>query len=57
MRVGHSFANKCEVDFVSIENDKIMELIKQNRAFHESILHNGLYPGIADDQTTVKVSR
>lgn len=62
MMVGHSnplvnlIANKCEVDFVSIENDKIAELIKQNRAFHKAILHKGLYPGITDDQTTVKVS-
>ncbi len=62
MMVGHSnplvnlIANKREVDFVSIENDKIAELIKQNRAFHKAILHKGLYPGITDDQTTVKVS-
>jgi len=62
MMVGHSnplvklIANKCEVDFVSIENDKIAELIKQNRAFHKTVLHKGLYQGITDDQTTVKVS-
>ena len=62
MMVGHSnplvnlIANKCGIDFVSIDNDKITELIKQNRAFHKAILHKGLYPGITDDQTTVKVS-
>ncbi|MEY4463990.1 MAG: hypothetical protein RLZZ81_961 [Pseudomonadota bacterium] len=62
MMVGHSnplvklIANKCEVDFVSIENDKIAELIKQNRAFYKTVLHKGLYQGITDDQTTVKVS-
>ncbi|AFC69386.1 C4-dicarboxylate ABC transporter substrate-binding protein [Rickettsia amblyommatis] len=62
MMVGHSnplvnlIANKCEIDFVSIDNDKITELIKQNSAFHKAILHKGLYPGITDDQTTVKVS-
>lgn len=43
MMVGHSnplvnlIANKCEVDFVSIENDKIAELVKQNRAFHRNV--------------------
>lgn len=62
MMVGHPnpfvnlVANKCEIDFVSIEKDKIAELIKQNRAFHKAILYKGLYPGITDDQTTVKVS-
>ncbi|HJD55988.1 MAG TPA: TAXI family TRAP transporter solute-binding subunit [Rickettsia endosymbiont of Pyrocoelia pectoralis] len=62
MMVGHTnpfinlVANKCEIDFVSIEKDKIAELIKQNRAFREAVLHKGLYPGITDDQTTVKVS-
>ncbi|AXU06227.1 TAXI family TRAP transporter solute-binding subunit [Rickettsia japonica] len=62
MMVGHSnplvnlIANKCEIDFISIDNDKITELIKQNRAFHKAILHKGLYPGITNDQTTVKVS-
>ncbi len=62
MMVGHSnplvnlIANKCEVDFVSIENDKIAELVKQNRAFHKTVLHKGLYQRITDDQTTVKVS-
>ncbi|WP_041471708.1 TAXI family TRAP transporter solute-binding subunit [Rickettsia conorii] len=62
MMVGHSnplvnlIANKCKIDFISIDNDKITELIKQNRAFHKAILHKGLYPGITDNQTTVKVS-
>ncbi|WP_347939360.1 TAXI family TRAP transporter solute-binding subunit [Rickettsia oklahomensis] len=62
MMVGHSnplvnlIANKCEVNFVSIENDKIAELVKQNRTFHKTILHKGLYPGITNDQTTIKVS-
>lgn len=62
MMVGHPnplvnlIANKCEIDFVSIENDKIAELIKQNRAFHKTVLHKGLYPGITDDQNTVKVA-
>ncbi|MGX6960536.1 MAG: TAXI family TRAP transporter solute-binding subunit [Rickettsia endosymbiont of Pentastiridius leporinus] len=62
MMVGHTnpfinlVANKCEIDFVSIEKDKIAELIKQNRAFREATLHKDLYPGITDDQTTVKVA-
>lgn len=62
MMVGHPtplvnlIANRCEIDFVSIENDKIAELIQQNRAFRKAELHKGLYPGITDDQTTVKVS-
>lgn len=62
MMVGHPnplvnlIANRCEIDFVSLENAKIEELSKQNRAFHKVILHKGLYPGITDDQTTVKVS-
>jgi len=62
MMVGHPnplvnlIANKCEIDFVSIENNKIAELIKQNRAFHKAILHKELYPGITNDQTTVKVA-
>ena len=52
MMVGHSnplvnlIANKCEVDFVSIENDKIAELIKQNRAFHKAILHKAYIQGL-----------
>ena len=49
-------ANRCEIDFVSIENDKMAELIQQNRAFRKAKLHKGLYLGITDDQTTVKVS-
>lgn len=62
MMVGHPnplvnlIANRCEIDFVSIENAKIAELIQQNRAFRKAELHKGLYPGITDDQTTVKVS-
>ncbi|XVN40458.1 MAG: TAXI family TRAP transporter solute-binding subunit [Rickettsia endosymbiont of Argas persicus] len=62
MLVGHPnplvnlIANRCEIDFVSIENDKIAKLIEQNRAFHKAVLHKGLYPGITDDQTTIKVS-
>ncbi|GAA5252958.1 hypothetical protein KNCP2_12460 [Candidatus Rickettsia kedanie] len=49
MMVGHSnplvnlIANKCEVDFVSIENDKIAELIKQNRAFHKKLYFTRAY--------------
>ncbi|WP_341794216.1 MULTISPECIES: TAXI family TRAP transporter solute-binding subunit [unclassified Rickettsia] len=61
MMVGHPnplislIANSCEVDFVSIENAKITELIKSNRAFRKGILHEGLYPGITESQTTVVV--
>lgn len=62
MMVGHPnplvnlIAHRCEIDFVSLENAKIAELAKQNRAFYNAVLHKGLYPGITDDQTTVKVS-
>lgn len=48
-------ANRCEIDFVSIENAKIDTLIKSNKAFRKTILHKNLYPGITENQTTVLV--
>ncbi|AFE49019.1 TAXI family TRAP transporter solute-binding subunit [Rickettsia prowazekii] len=62
MMIGHFnplvnlISHKCKINFVSIENDKITELIKKNRAFNKAILNKNLYPGITDNHTTVKVS-
>ncbi|MFY9589147.1 TAXI family TRAP transporter solute-binding subunit [Rickettsia endosymbiont of Halotydeus destructor] len=61
MMVGHPnplislIANSCEVDFVAIENARITELIKTNRAFRKGVLHKELYPGITENQNTVIV--
>ncbi|XVN42461.1 MAG: TAXI family TRAP transporter solute-binding subunit [Candidatus Rickettsia vulgarisii] len=61
MTIGHPnslvglIANKCEIDFVPIENDKIEKLISSNKAFHKATLSKGLYPGITADQQTVAV--
>ncbi len=46
-------SNNCDIDFVTIEEDKIDKLIAYNSAFHKVVLHKGLYPGITEDQNTV----
>lgn len=51
-----NIAYNCEIDFVSIENDVVTRLIKSNPAYHKTTLHEGFYPGITNDQTTVAVS-
>ncbi|MCC8417298.1 MAG: TAXI family TRAP transporter solute-binding subunit [Rickettsia endosymbiont of Bryobia graminum] len=62
MTIGHPnplvglIANKCEIDFVPIESDKIEKLILSNKAFHKTTLGKGLYPGITTDQQIVAVS-
>ena len=46
----------CESDFVTIENDKIDQLLKSNTGFHKAILKKGSYPGITDDQDTIGIN-
>lgn len=45
----------CKVNFVSVESDKIKELIKNNRGFTSTILREGMYQGVAKDQDTISV--
>lgn len=62
MMTGHPSAlvnlisHSCVVDFVTIDNDKIQELLKDNPAFHESMLEAGRYPGITKPEKTIAVS-
>lgn len=62
MTIGHPnplvglIANKCEIDFVPIESEKIEKLVSLNKSFHKAILSKGLYPGITANQQTVAVS-
>lgn len=62
MMIGHPnplvamIANNCEIDFVSVENNKITKLIESNKAFHKAVLHKDLYPGISAAQNTFAVS-
>ena len=49
-------ANGCEIDFVSIERNKIDRIIHDNPAFKKTILNKGLYPGISEDQNTIATS-
>ena len=48
--------HKCESDFVTIDNDKIDLLIKNNPGFHKVTLKAGGYPGITTPQQTVAVT-
>lgn len=62
MMIGHPnplvalIANSCEVDFISIENTKITQLIESDKAFHRAIMYKNLYPGITADQNSFAVS-
>lgn len=61
MTVGHPnalvgfIANTCPIDFISIEQEKINQLVKINKAFHASALDKDMYPGVDQDTNTVGV--
>jgi TRAP transporter TAXI family solute receptor len=48
-------AHHCEIDFVSIEDDKIKHFLKQYPEFHKTVLKKGLYPGITENQNSFSV--
>lgn len=49
-------ANNCNVEFVTIERDKLARVLGENKAFKKAILKAGFYPGITQDQETLGVS-
>lgn len=62
LMVGHHnalvnhIANSCEIDFVSIEQSKIDQIMKENKAFYPVTLLKGTYPGITENQKTIGVA-
>ena len=48
--------HSCESDFLTIDNDKLDLLIKDNPHYKKVTLPAGKYPGITQDQTTLATS-
>ena len=46
-------ANTCNVEFISLEEDKVDSLIKNNNAFQKKVVRAGLYPSIDNDQFSI----
>lgn len=53
--VGH-ITNSCNVEFVPIERDKILQLVNSNKSFHHATLSRAFYPDISNEQPTIAVS-
>jgi TRAP transporter TAXI family solute receptor len=49
-------ANTCQIAFVPIEQEKVKQLVKVNKAFHPAVLSKDLYPGPKQDTNTVGVT-
>ena len=46
-------ANSCNVEFISLDEDKVDALLKNNSAFHKKVMRAGLYPRIDNDQISI----
>lgn len=48
-------ANSCDTEFVSLDESKVDELIKNNPSFNKKVLAAGFYPGVDHDQHTISI--